>query len=125
MPDDERNRFGRSFGEGYSYVALGFSFAFAILAVGALGWVVDGWLGTRPLFALVGAGVGGFGGVMSIYYRVQSETRERGGGRGTGDGWGLTFSSPGWGLCWWGGGRVLPGPRAGGGGAPRPRGRPA
>src|SRR5437588_847033 len=63
MPDDERNRFGRSFGEGYSYVALGFSFAFAILAFGALGWVVDGWLGTRPLFALVGAGVGGLGGM--------------------------------------------------------------
>ena len=28
--------------------------------------VADGWLGTRPLFALVGAGVGGFGGFMSI-----------------------------------------------------------
>src|SRR2546421_7228348 len=101
MPDDERNRFGRSFGEGYSYVALGFSFAFAILAFGALGWVVDGWLGTRPLFALVGAGVGGFGGVMSIYYPGQNDTRERDGGRGTGDGGGLTFSSLGWGSCWW------------------------
>src|SRR2546421_160002 len=63
MPDDERNRSGRSFGEGYSYVALGFSFAFAILAFGALGWLVDGWLGTRPLFALVGAGLGGLGGM--------------------------------------------------------------
>src|SRR2546429_1793380 len=59
MPDDEQNRFGRSFGEGYSYVALGFSFAVAILAFGALGWVVDGWLGTRPWLALVGAGIGG------------------------------------------------------------------
>ena len=86
MPDDERNRFGQSFGEGYSYVALGFSFAFAILAFGALGWVVDGWLGTRPLFALVGAGLGGFGGFMSIYYRVQKDTRKRDGRRGTGDG---------------------------------------
>src|SRR3989442_12590448 len=62
MPDDEQNRFGRSFGEGYSYVALGFTFAVAILAFGALGWVVDGWLGTRPWFALVGAAIGGFGG---------------------------------------------------------------
>src|SRR5437016_1996277 len=40
MPDDEQNRFGRSLGEGYSYVALGFTFAVAILAFGALGWVV-------------------------------------------------------------------------------------
>src|SRR5205823_4953649 len=35
MPDDEQNRFGRSLGEGYSYVALGFTFAVAILAFGA------------------------------------------------------------------------------------------
>src|SRR5256884_3886609 len=64
MPDDEQNRFGRSLGEGYSYVALGFTFAVAILAFGALGWVVDGWLGTRPWFALVGAAIGGVGRVL-------------------------------------------------------------
>src|SRR2546421_11018282 len=68
MPDDEQNRFGRSFGEGYSYVALGFSFAVAILAFGALGWVVDGWLGTRPWLALVGAGIGGVGGVLVVVF---------------------------------------------------------
>ncbi|HEY6157276.1 MAG TPA: AtpZ/AtpI family protein [Gemmatimonadales bacterium] len=84
MPDDEPNRFGQSLGEGYSYVALGFSFAFAILAFGALGWVVDGWVGTRPLFALVGAGVGGFGGFMSIYYRVKRDTETRKGEAGKG-----------------------------------------
>jgi len=82
MPDDEQDRVGRSFGEGYSYVALGFSFAFAILVFGALGWVVDGWLATRPLFALVGAAVGGFGGFMSIYYRVQRDSGKRDGGSG-------------------------------------------
>jgi F0F1-type ATP synthase assembly protein I len=79
MPDDEQNRFGRSFGEGYSYVALGFSFAAAILGFGALGWVVDGWLGTRPWVALVGAGLGGFGGFMGIYYRVKKDTERRDG----------------------------------------------
>ena len=86
MPDDEQNRFGRSFGEGYSYVALAFSFAFAILLFGAGGWLVDGWLHTRPLFALVGAGLGGFGGFMQIYYRVKSDMdrgkRDGGGGKG-------------------------------------------
>src|SRR3989442_15863003 len=97
MPDDERNRFGRSFGEGYSYVALGFAFAFAILAFGAAGWLVDGWLGTRPLFALVGAGLGGFGGFMSIYYRVKKDTERRGGGGGA-------ACSSGWGGGWGGGG---------------------
>src|SRR5437762_14366186 len=65
MPDDEQNRFGRSLGEGYSYVALGFTFAVAILAFGALGGVVDEWLGTRPGFPLVGAAIGALGGARS------------------------------------------------------------
>src|SRR5437867_12095266 len=77
MPDDEQNRFGRSLGEGYSYVALGFTFAVAILAFGALGWVVDGWLGTRPWFALVGAAIGGFGGFMTFSSRVDRATERR------------------------------------------------
>ena len=39
-----------------------------------LGWLVDGWLHTRPLFAVAGAFLGGFAGFMSIYYRVKKET---------------------------------------------------
>src|SRR2546430_5436388 len=77
MPDDEQNRFGRSLGEGYSYVALGFTFAVAILAFGALGWVVDGWLGTRPWFALVGAAIGGVGGVVNTFFSLRRR-HERG-----------------------------------------------
>src|SRR3989449_8905708 len=110
MPDDEQNRFGRSFGEGYSYVALGFSFAVAILAFGALGWVVDGWLGTRPWFALVGAAIGGVGGVLCRSYCGAGGTR--GGGRypprrSLGGGWGGGVG--GWGGAGgggWGGGGV-------------------
>jgi F0F1-type ATP synthase assembly protein I len=74
MPDDDQNSEGRNYGLGYEYVAMGFAFAFAILAFGALGWLVDGWLHTRPWFAIAGAFVGGFGGFMSIYYRVISDT---------------------------------------------------
>src|SRR2546423_12465660 len=112
MPDDERNRFGRSFGEGYSYVALGFSFAFAILAFGALGWVVDGWLGTRPLFALVGAGLGGFGGVLAGYYPRQPDGREGDGGSGQRQARGRAF---GWGCrAARGGGRGAGAARGGG-----------
>src|SRR3989449_11669087 len=59
MPDDEQNRFGRSLGEGYFYVALGFTFAAALLAFGAPGWVVVGLLGTSPWFELVRAAVCG------------------------------------------------------------------
>src|SRR5256885_16113870 len=95
MPDDDQNRFGRSFSEGYSYVALGFTFAVAILAFGALGWVVDGWLGTRPWFALVGAAIGGFGGGVSPSFFARGGARGGGGapprpppGRGGGGGGG-------------------------------------
>jgi F0F1-type ATP synthase assembly protein I len=69
-PDNE----SRSYGQGYEYFAMGFGFAFAILGFGALGWLVDGWLHTRPLFAIAGGFLGGFGGFMSIYYRVTSES---------------------------------------------------
>jgi F0F1-type ATP synthase assembly protein I len=88
MPNDDRNRFARGMGEGYAYVGAAFAFALAILLFGAVGWLVDGWLHTRPVFAIMGALVGGFAGFMSIYYRVQRDIAEhkRDGGRGTGGG---------------------------------------
>ncbi|HYK10290.1 MAG TPA: AtpZ/AtpI family protein [Gemmatimonadales bacterium] len=77
MPDpNDKRDLARGFGEGYSYVAAGFTFAFAILAFGALGWLVDGWTHTRPLFALIGAFVGGTGAFLNLYYRVQREIEE-------------------------------------------------
>jgi F0F1-type ATP synthase assembly protein I len=85
MPDQDQDRFARGFGQGYEYVAVGFTFAFAILLFGGLGWLVDGWLHTRPLFFLVGAFLGGFGGFMNIYYRVKRDT-EAGKQSGTGEG---------------------------------------
>lgn len=66
-----------SYGEGYAYVGMGFTFAIAILVFGAAGWFVDGWLHTRPLFAIVGAFAGGFGGFMSIYLRVKRDIAEK------------------------------------------------
>ena len=77
MPTEEQNRSARGLGEGYSYVGAGFAFAFAILLFGALGWLIDGWLHTRPIIAIIGAFVGGFAGFMSIYYRVKKDTEKR------------------------------------------------
>jgi F0F1-type ATP synthase assembly protein I len=89
MPPDDSNRSARGFGEGYSYVAVGFQLAAAMLVFGGLGWLVDGWLHTRPLFALVGFTLATVGWFVSLYYRVQRDTeaakRERGGGGGGGD----------------------------------------
>jgi F0F1-type ATP synthase assembly protein I len=69
------------YGRGYAYFGMALGFTVAILLFGAVGWVVDGWLGTRPLFAIVGAFLGGFAGFMSIYYRVKKDTADRGGER--------------------------------------------
>src|SRR2546426_10944959 len=76
MPGDKQDPAARGFGQGYEYVATGFTFAFAILLFGAAGWALDGWLHTRPLFAIAGGFLGGFGGVLDNYYRGE---RERGG----------------------------------------------
>src|SRR5438034_434105 len=66
MPDDEQNRFGRSFGEGYSYVALGFTFGGAMVwRDGDTGAVARRRTGDRgdasrhPPSAAVGAGLSG------------------------------------------------------------------
>jgi ATP synthase protein I len=85
-PRDQQDRAARSFGEGYAYVGAGFTFAFAILLFGAAGWALDGWLHTRPLFAIIGAFVGGFAGFMSIYVRVVKDAeaaKRRGQGAGS------------------------------------------
>ena len=86
MGGDNQDPAARGFGQGYEYVATGFAFAFAILLFGAAGWALDGWLHTRPLFAIAGGFLGGFGGFMNIYYRVKRETEaEKGeGGKGKG-----------------------------------------
>ena len=83
MPDDDKQSpLGRGFGEGYKYVALALAVPIAMLLFGGVGWLVDGWLHTRPLFAIIGGFLGAFAGVARIYYRVTGEGRGRGKGEG-------------------------------------------
>ena len=77
MPDDDQTPESRGYGQGSEYFALALAFVVAILGFGALGWLVDGWFGSRPLFAIIGAFVGGFGGFMNIYYRVVKDTARK------------------------------------------------
>ena len=77
MQDDDQDKVARGYGQGYEYFSLALAFVFAILGFGALGWLVDGWLHTRPLFAIAGSFVGGFAGFMTIDYRVGKDTAKK------------------------------------------------
>lgn len=83
MTPEQKDSGARGYGEGYAYFGMALNFTVAILLFGAAGWFLDGWIHTRPLFAIIGAFVGGFAGFMSIYYRVKKDTAaNKGGGEG-------------------------------------------
>ena len=74
MTPAQKDDAGKGYGQGYAYFGAALNFTVAILLFGAGGWFLDGWLHTRPVFAIIGAFVGGFAGFMSIYYRVKRDT---------------------------------------------------
>ncbi|MFQ6047216.1 MAG: AtpZ/AtpI family protein [Gemmatimonadales bacterium] len=63
-------------GAGYSLVALGCTFAAGIVLFMAGGWLLDRWLGTMPLFIIIGTVVGTVLSFLSVYYKLQAETEE-------------------------------------------------
>ena len=78
-PAQKDDRPAKGYGQGYEYFGVALNFTIAILLFGAGGWLLDGWIHTRPLFAIIGAFGGGFAGFMSIYYRVKRDTAAKGG----------------------------------------------
>jgi F0F1-type ATP synthase assembly protein I len=60
-------------GEGYKYVALGGTFAGAIILFTIGGWALDRWLGLTPLFTLMGTVVGAVLGFLHVYWKLQAE----------------------------------------------------
>ncbi|HEX7051803.1 MAG TPA: AtpZ/AtpI family protein [Longimicrobiales bacterium] len=42
-----------------------------------LGWLVDRWLGTAPLFTILGAFIGAAAGFYSLYHHLVVEPRQR------------------------------------------------
>lgn len=51
-----------------------------------LGWKLDGWLGTLPLFTILGAFVGAGAGFYSLYRHVVASSRKGDGSSPRGDG---------------------------------------
>ena len=68
---------GREMGEGYKYVSLGLTFAGGIIFFLALGFGLDRWLGTTPVFILIGTFLGTILSFISVYRKLQEEERLR------------------------------------------------
>lgn len=68
---------GRELGEGYKYVSLGLTFAGGIIFFLALGLVLDRWLGTTPVFILIGTFLGTILSFLSVYRKLLEEERRR------------------------------------------------
>ncbi|MGD0393963.1 MAG: AtpZ/AtpI family protein [Acidimicrobiales bacterium] len=63
---------GPSLGPGaVEFLTLGLTLAVTVLVAGALGYLVDRWLGTSPVFTLVGLVLGLAAAVMTAVSRVR------------------------------------------------------
>lgn len=69
------------------YLGYGLQWAMATVLFFFLGWLLDGWIGTKPLFTILGAFVGAAAGFYSLYYhlvvqpRRSQQERKDGGGK--------------------------------------------
>lgn len=54
----------------------GWEIALSPVLVGLLGWLVDGWLDTRPIFTIVGVMVGLGGSVTNQYYQYNDRMEQ-------------------------------------------------
>lgn len=65
---------GRDLGRAYGLSALGFTFAGAVVVFTVVGWLVDRWLHTVPVFTVLLALVGSVLAFLSVYARIRRET---------------------------------------------------
>lgn len=63
--------------DGAEFLGHGLTWAASTALFLFLGWLVDGWLGTVPLFTIIGAFVGAGAGFYSLYHHLVVRTRER------------------------------------------------
>jgi F0F1-type ATP synthase assembly protein I len=62
------------FGEAYGLSALGITFGAAVVVFTGIGWLLDRWLGTIPVFTIVATLVGAVLGFLSVYFRIRRAT---------------------------------------------------
>jgi F0F1-type ATP synthase assembly protein I len=58
MPQKPEEPVGRELGLGYKYLSLGLSFAAGILFFVGAGYLLDRWIGSQPIFTILGTLLG-------------------------------------------------------------------
>lgn len=79
LRDEDGDSRNRLIAEAGRHLGWGLTWALSTALFLALGWLVDRWLGTVPLFTVIGAFVGAGAGFYSLYRHLSG--RPGGGGR--------------------------------------------
>ncbi len=66
---------GEQLGEAWRYDTLGYTFAFSIMLFAAAGYLLDRWLGTRPILTIVGTLAGAGLAFLWVYQKVRQDER--------------------------------------------------
>jgi F0F1-type ATP synthase assembly protein I len=73
----KRPGIGSDFAKGSAEAARGLGYAFGFVGITmaffGLGWLVDNWLGTEPVFQVIGSVVGFVLGFVAVYYGSKQE----------------------------------------------------
>ncbi|HLB53597.1 MAG TPA: AtpZ/AtpI family protein [Gemmatimonadales bacterium] len=72
MEEESREQ---ALGKGYKYLAMGLRFAGGIVVFFFAGFLLDRWLGTTPLFLLIGTLAGAGLGFLSVYRELMADEK--------------------------------------------------
>ena len=67
---------GRELGQAWRYDALGYTFAFSVMLFAGAGYLLDRWLGTRPILTIVGTLAGAGMAFAWVYLKVRQDEAE-------------------------------------------------
>lgn len=71
-----KKRVGRELGEAWRYDTLGYTFAFSVIIFAGAGWLLDGWLGTRPFLTIAGTLVGAGLAFAWVFMKVKQDEQQ-------------------------------------------------
>jgi len=66
---------GGQLGEAWRYDTLGYTFAFCIMLFAGAGYLLDSWLGTKPILTIVGTLAGAGLAFVWVYQKVRQDER--------------------------------------------------